>query len=106
MFKQTEYVIVAEHDVDEADFETYVNYCLHNANTSVATEAGCLRYDVHISPKNPRRVVLTEVYANEAALNSHRETEHFLLWSERAKPLIKARNSQHLFRVVSADSPS
>jgi quinol monooxygenase YgiN len=41
-----------------------------------AAEPGCLRYDVHLSTKAPERLILHEVWADAAALERHRRSDH------------------------------
>ncbi len=40
-------------------------------------EPGCLKYVVHSALDDPRTFVLYEQYVDEAALEAHREAEHF-----------------------------
>lgn len=41
------------------------------------SEPGNLAYQVHRDPEDPRRFVLYELYADEAAYAAHGESEHF-----------------------------
>ncbi|HEY0565733.1 MAG TPA: putative quinol monooxygenase [Terriglobales bacterium] len=41
-------------------------------------EAGCLVYIVHRGTSNPREFLVYEQYVDEAALEAHRQTPHFL----------------------------
>jgi quinol monooxygenase YgiN len=40
-------------------------------------EPGCLMYQAHVSPDDPRLFFLYEQYEDEAAVKAHTETEHF-----------------------------
>jgi quinol monooxygenase YgiN len=42
------------------------------------TEPGCLMYVAHRSTTEPRRFFLYEQYADQAALDAHRTTPHFV----------------------------
>ena len=53
-----------------------VRLALH-ARTSVAAEPGCLVFRPHQDRKDPTRFLLYEVYADEAALEVHRESPHY-----------------------------
>jgi quinol monooxygenase YgiN len=39
-------------------------------------EAGCLRYDVYQSRKHPVRLIIQELWADEAAIERHRGSSH------------------------------
>ena len=48
-----------------------------HAATSVEREAGCLQFNVYRETADPTLFLLHEVYADQAALDAHRQTEHF-----------------------------
>ena len=48
-----------------------------HARTSVEREAGCHRFDVHQELRDPTLFFLYEVYTDEAALQAHRDLEHY-----------------------------
>ena len=52
---------------------------LENAASS-AQEEGCLQFDVILSQDDAHTFIFYEVYKNEEALASHRETPHFLAY--------------------------
>ena len=39
-------------------------------------EAGCLNYDLHISPENPGRFLFHENWTSKAALDAHLQSPH------------------------------
>ena len=45
------------------------------ANHSIL-EAGCLRYDVYQSRKHPIRLIIQELWADDAAIDRHRGSAH------------------------------
>jgi (4S)-4-hydroxy-5-phosphonooxypentane-2,3-dione isomerase len=47
---------------------------------SLEREPGCLRFDVCVDQGDPNRVLLYEVYEDEAAFAAHGETPHFAVW--------------------------
>ena len=52
---------------------------LENAAAS-AQEEGCLQFDVIVSQEDEHTFMFYEVYKDEGALASHRETPHFLAY--------------------------
>jgi len=60
----------------------------------VQTESGSMRFDVHQSRKDPRKFMLYELYRDDAALNAHRSTPHFLDYSPKIQDLTEQRESE------------
>ena len=48
-----------------------------DAQGSVRDEPGCFRFDILQSDEDPNRFHLYEVYADEAALEAHRNAPHY-----------------------------
>src|SRR5947209_18739125 len=59
----------------------------------VQTEPGCMRFDVLQSRKEPRKFMLYELYRDEAALDAHRRTPHFLDYTPKMQDLTDQRES-------------
>jgi quinol monooxygenase YgiN len=53
-------------------------------------EAGCLNYDMHISPDDPARFLFHENWTSRAALEAHLQTPHFQAVSARFGELCTA----------------
>ena len=47
------------------------------AKRCLANEPGCLQFDVAQDPKDPARLVMLEVYKDEAAIKAHQDSAHF-----------------------------
>jgi len=47
------------------------------AQRCLANEPGCLQFDVAQDPSNPARLVMLEVYKDEAAVKAHTESQHY-----------------------------
>jgi quinol monooxygenase YgiN len=58
----------------EAEFKEQMTA---QAKRCLANEAGCLQFDVAQDPREPTRFVMLEVYADDAAIKAHQESEHF-----------------------------
>ena len=57
-------------------------------------EPGCLLYVVHQHAEDPRKFLVYEQYRDEAALQAHRDSEHFQrLATRQIYPLIEAREA-------------
>jgi quinol monooxygenase YgiN len=64
---------------------------LRNAQASVATEPGCLRFDVLDALPSAPRIHLYEIYADEAAFKAHLTTAHFQVFDRLTAPWIAGR---------------
>ena len=53
-----------------------------DAQGSVRDEPGCFRFDILQSDEDPNRFHLYEVYADQAALEAHRNAPHYKKWRE------------------------
>ena len=58
-----------------------------NARESVATEPGCLRFDVLEPDDKPDGVLLYEVYANGAAFQTHLASRHYSVFAAASDDL-------------------
>ena len=68
-----------------------VAHARKQAETTLATDEDCLRYDVLVPEDTEDAVILYEVYANEAAVDRHLAAEHTQRYIEATRDLITAR---------------
>jgi len=71
------FVIVVEFDLDPARFAAFDRAVRENAAASVEQEPGCQQFDVLVPHEGSNRIVLYEIYDDEAAFQAHMETAHF-----------------------------
>lgn len=60
-------------------------------------EPGCVQYVVHRHRTEPRRFFIYEQYKDDAALEAHRVTPHFLQFAKKDLPKVADRVEGHLF---------
>jgi quinol monooxygenase YgiN len=72
---------------------------LENAKAARETEPGCRQFDVLVDPKDRTRIMLYEVYEDEAAFQAHQQTPHFKRYIAEAVPLLQSRD-RFIFRRV------
>ena len=60
-------------------------------------EAGCLQYQVHRHKTEPRRFFIYEQYKDDAALEAHRASTHFLQYARKELPKVADRVEGHLY---------
>lgn len=78
------YCIVVKNVIRDGAREEYLAAMLPNAKASVANEPDCLVFDVLEAKEEPNTFYLYEIYASPDALQTHKQTEHYL----RSRPLI------------------
>jgi len=76
-------VIIVE--AAEGKAEMFAEYITEEARDVLEHEPGCRSFVVSRSVDDPQLFTLAEVYDDQAALDAHRLTPHFLLFQERAK---------------------
>ena len=51
--------------------------CFQKLSEQSRTEPGCLMYQFHRSPEDPRKFFVYEQYVDEAALQAHNDSSHY-----------------------------
>lgn len=70
------------------------------ANAAAARgEPGCLAFDVLVHPEDPDRVMLYEIYENEAAFQKHQATDAFKAYLAEAVPMVASRDRTFMNRI-------
>lgn len=59
-------------------------------------EAGCIAYQMHADPSEPRAFLVYERWRDQAALDAHRATDHYTRWAPLLGPLVAERSVQRL----------
>jgi quinol monooxygenase YgiN len=60
-------------------------------------EPGCVTYQVHKHKTDPRRFFIYEKYENDAAIEAHRGSPHFLQHAKKDLPKVADRIEGHLY---------
>jgi len=81
------YTLIVDFEVKEGTADQVLAAVSENARNSVEKEPGCLQFDVMQAQDNPNRIMLFEVYENEAAFQSHLKTPHLAAFLEKARPM-------------------
>src|SRR3954470_17645305 len=76
------YVRIAELEIDPARLDAYKASVKEEMEASVRVEPGVRAIYAVAEKDNPVRLRFFEIYADEAAYRSHRETAHFKKYAE------------------------
>ena len=71
--------------------ERFRDRLLRHARISLDAEPGCLRFDIHQETEDPNLFLLIEIYADQAAFDLHRNSQHYLLFREDVKNWVDER---------------
>jgi autoinducer 2-degrading protein len=85
------FVLVVNCRIKPGNVDALMAALNENARAARETEPGCLQFDVLVDPKDPARIMLYEVYQDEAAFEAHQQTPHFKKYFERGIPLLESR---------------
>lgn len=77
---------------------------LRHARTSLQQEPGCRRFDVHQETGDPTLFLLIEVYADAAALETHRQSAHYKAFRADTQDWVVDRK-WWFWSTTGADSP-
>jgi autoinducer 2-degrading protein len=85
------FVLVVNCRIKAGQADKLMKELLANAKAARETEPGCLQFDVLVDPKDPAKLMLYEVYKDEAAFETHQRAPHFKRYLEQGVPLLEAR---------------
>lgn len=98
------YVIIVEFQVKPGAMERFMPLILENAAHSLRDEPGCRRFDVLTGEDG--RVILYEIYDDEAAFQAHLRAPHFHRFDEASRPLVAGKRVERctLFNAAPAET--
>lgn len=79
-------IMLAFIHTTEDGVNTVAEASVANAVESVK-ETGCLAFNVIQQDDDPTRIVLHEIYVDQAALDAHKTTAHYLAWRDKVTSL-------------------
>lgn len=88
---QRPYVRLAELEIDPAQLDAFKAAIMEGMATAVRVEPGCLMLHAVSLKDSPHQIRVFEVYVDEAAYLTHRETAHFQKFLETTKDMVRSR---------------
>ena len=79
------FIYIVHLNIKPEFIEQFKAESLVNAQNTV-NEQGNHRFDVLQQSEDPAKFVLYEVYTDESALESHRQTAHYARWKSAVEP--------------------
>jgi (4S)-4-hydroxy-5-phosphonooxypentane-2,3-dione isomerase len=90
-------VVLAVTWVAKVGCEAEVAEVLAKLTAEARKEPGCAMFQVHRHRTEPRRFFIYEQYKDDAALESHRNTPHFLQYARKDLPKVADRVEGQLY---------
>lgn len=87
---KSQMVRIAKISVDPAQLEAYNAALKEQMTTAVKLEPGVLTYYAVADKDNPANITILEIYANEAAYQSHIQTAHFKKYKATVEKMVKS----------------
>ena len=84
------YVLQVQIAIKPENVESFMRKVLENA-AAARKEPGCLHFDVCVDPQDRTKVMLYEVYRDEAAFQEHQKGDAFKRYLAEAVPLLASR---------------
>jgi autoinducer 2-degrading protein len=89
------FVNAVDLDIVPAERDAFLAAIKENGAASVK-EPGCKRFDIINLNSDPNHIFLYEVYDSEAALKSHRETDHFKKYQATTAKMVAKREARQM----------
>ncbi|MBC6992800.1 antibiotic biosynthesis monooxygenase [Lewinella lacunae] len=83
---------IAEIEVDSAYLDDYIAILKEEAAASVLSEPGVICIYPMFQRETPSAVRLLEIYASQAAYESHLQSPHFLHYKSATRHMVKSLN--------------
>ena len=84
------FVLVVNIKVKPENLDAFMKQLQANASAA-RKEPGCRQFEVLVDPKDRTKVLLFEVYNDEAAFEAHQATPHFKKYLAEAVPMLASR---------------
>lgn len=97
--------LIVDFEIKPDAVDRFMPLINENARRSVADEPGCRQFDVLQVKDQPNRIMLYEVYDDDAAFAAHMKMPHVAAFFAAAKELI-VKQSAHRLELTQAASKS
>ncbi len=84
--------LVVHLDIELDQLEEFLDIVTKHGAFSVETEPGCLSFNVFRSTEVEGKVILVETYADQAALESHWNSDHMQAYRDKTGAMIRSRD--------------
>jgi (4S)-4-hydroxy-5-phosphonooxypentane-2,3-dione isomerase len=93
------FINAVDIDIVPGQIDNYLAALKENGAAAVH-EPGCREFDILVSQKDPNHVFIFEVYNDAAALEAHRQTDHYKKYAAATKDMVAKRDAKPLSAVA------
>ena len=90
--------LVVELRIHAAQVAAIESAIVENARASLANEPGCRQFDVCRDPAEPGLFFLYELYDDEAAIQAHLKSAHFLAMGAATRDWVASKSVRRMTR--------
>lgn len=90
------YVLQVTIRIKPENVDAFMKKALENA-MAARKEPGCRQFEVLVDPNDRTKIMLFEIYDDEAAFEAHQQTPHFKKYLAEAVPLLASRE-RHVWK--------
>lgn len=98
------FVVLVHFEVREAALPAFLSAVAKQADDSLTSEEGCLRFDVCRDNEKATEIVLYEIYHDAGAFDRHLETGHFKKFDESTRHMVAKKSVRTLTLLEGAES--
>ncbi len=84
-------VLVVELEIEPKHFERFIDIVTRHGAKSLKIEEGCLRFEVLKPKESKNKIILVEMYADDAALDAHWSSDHMNAYRKEVSNMIVSR---------------
>lgn len=90
------FVLQVNIKVKPENVDAFMKRALENA-TAARKEPGCRQFEVLVDPDDRTKIMLFEMYNDDAAFQAHQQTPHFKKYLAEGVPLLASRE-RHVWK--------
>ena len=91
-------VLVVDFHIHAPHVAAFAEAMAANARASMQREPGCRQFDVCRDPADPTVFFLYEIYDDEAAVQAHLQSPHFLAFNAATAAWVRSKAVRRLVR--------
>jgi autoinducer 2-degrading protein len=85
------FVVLVDFRLKPGNVQHFRRLIAENARASCRDEEGCRQFDVLVPKGESNRILLYEIYDDEAAFDAHVETMHFAQFDRDSRALVESK---------------
>lgn len=82
------FAVTVTFKINPGNWDAFLEALKANANASKTLEKGCRQFDVCTDPLLPFEAFLYELYDDEAAFDTHHNTDHYIAFSNKVADMV------------------